>query len=66
MKKQMLLDGETKLVEDDALVAVKFIKLSEFLSRPGNAFHVGKEAQTLKRVQSKYVVKIHNHFVIDD
>jgi len=34
----MLLDGETKLVEDDALVAVKFIKLSEFLSRPGNAF----------------------------
>jgi len=38
MKKQMLLDGETKLSEDEALCAVKFIKLSEFLSKPGNAF----------------------------
>ena len=62
----MLLDGETRVTEDDALCAVKFIKLSEFLSKPGNAFQVGKEAQTLKRVQSKYVVNIHNHFVIDD
>lgn len=61
--------GKVYLMRDkekqDALYAVKFISMSEYMQKADGIYEIDREAKTLRMLNSKNIIQLENYFILN-